>query len=127
MNIVMTIVLAVVGAVVYLFLNVVTRRMVAGVRSREDYDEDVDGKMTDAEKKAAEEAKVIEQEKKKIGFKDVQKEYGARFYIVAALGAGLALKVGPMSERISLYVPFSRLQDSVEIVNAVFSDPSEGG
>ncbi len=89
MNIVMTIVLAVVGAVVYLFLNVVTRRMVAGVRSREDYDEDVDGKMTDAEKKAAEEAKVIEQEKKKIGFKDVQKEYGARFYIVAALGAGL--------------------------------------
>lgn len=89
MNIVMTMVLAVVGAIVYLFLNVVIRRMVAGVRSREDYDEDVDGKMTKEEKKAAEEAKVIELEKKKIGFKDVQKEYGTRFYIVAVLGAVL--------------------------------------
>ena len=50
MYMVMAIVLAVVGAVLYFFLNVVIRRMVAVVRSREDYDEDVDGKMTDAEK-----------------------------------------------------------------------------
>ena len=41
MNIVMAIILAVVGAVLYFFLNIVIRRMVAVVRSREDYDEDV--------------------------------------------------------------------------------------
>ena len=58
---------------------------------------------------------------------DMLRQNGIPFLTKKALGAGLALKVGPMSERISLYVPFSRLQDSVEIVNAVFSDPSEGG
>ncbi len=86
-NIIMAVVLAVIGAVVYALLNVVIRRMVAGVRSREDYDEDVDGKMTKEEKKAAEEAKVIELEKKKIGIKDVMAEYKTRFYITAAIGA----------------------------------------
>ena len=90
MNIVMAIILAVVGAVVYLFLNVIIRRLVAGVRSREDYDEDVDGKMTKAEKKAAEEAKAVELEKKKIGFNEVRAEYKTRFYITAVLGAVLS-------------------------------------
>ncbi|MCR5213434.1 MAG: A24 family peptidase [Eubacterium sp.] len=90
MNFVIAIIAALVGAVLYLFLNVIIRRMVAGVRSREDYDEDVDGKMTKAEKKAFEESKAEELEKKKIGFKEVKEEYKSRFFITAAIGALLS-------------------------------------
>lgn len=93
-NAVIAVILAVVGAVVYLFLNVVIRRMVAGVRSREDYDEDVDGKMTKAERKAFEESKAIEEKKKNISFDEVRQEYGVRFYITAILGAVLGALAG---------------------------------
>ena len=93
-NIIIAVILAVVGFAAYLFLNVVIRRMVAGVRSREDYDEDVDGKMTEAEKKAFEESKTIETEKKKISFGEVKEEYGIRFYITALLGAVLGTLSG---------------------------------
>lgn len=68
--------------------------MVAVVRSREDYDEDVDGKMTDAEKKAFEETKEIEAGKIKIGFADVKAEYKTRFFITAIIGAVLGALVG---------------------------------
>ena len=90
MNILISIIAAVAGAVLYLFLNVIIRRMVAGVRSREDYDEDVDGKMTKAEKQAAEASKAVEQDKKKIGFRAVKEEYKLRFYITAVIGAVLS-------------------------------------
>lgn len=91
---VVAIVLAVLGFISYIFLNVVIRRMVAVVRSREDYDEDVDGKMTDAEKKAFEETKEIEAGKIKIGFADVKAEYKTRFLITAIIGAVLGALVG---------------------------------
>ena len=91
---VVAIVLAVLGFISYIFLNVVIRRMVAVVRSREDYDEDVDGKMTDAEKKAFEETKEIEAGKIKIGFADVKAEYKTRFFITAIIGAVLGALVG---------------------------------
>ncbi len=91
---VVAIVLAVFGFITYIFLNVVIRRMVAVVRSREDYDEDVDGKMTDAEKKAFEETKEIEAGKIKIGFADVKAEYKTRFFITAIIGAVLGALVG---------------------------------
>lgn len=91
---VVAIVLAVLGFISYIFLNVVIRRMVAVVRSREDYDEDVDGKMTDAEKKAFEETKEIEAGKVKIGFADVKAEYKTRFFITAIIGAVLGALVG---------------------------------
>ena len=91
---VVAIVLAVLGFISYIFLNVVIRRMVAVVRSREDYDEDVDGKMTDAEKKAFEETKEIEAGKTKIGFADVKAEYKTRFFITAIIGAVLGALVG---------------------------------
>ena len=91
---VVAIVLAVLGFISYIFLNVVIRRMVAVVRSREDYDEDVDGKMTDAEKKAFEETKGIEAGKTKIGFADVKAEYKTRFFITAIIGAVLGALVG---------------------------------
>lgn len=90
MNIVMCIILAVAGAVLYTFLNVFIRRSVANIRSREDYDEDVDGKMSEAEKKAALESKKVELEKKNISFVDTKKEYGNRFFIVSVLGAVLS-------------------------------------
>ena len=91
---VVAIVLAVLGFISYIFLNVLIRRMVAVVRSREDYDEDVDGKMTDAEKKAFEETKGIEAGKTKIGFADVKAEYKTRFFITAIIGAVLGALVG---------------------------------
>ena len=93
MNIIMMLILAVAGGVIYTFLNVITRRLVAGVRSREDYDEDVDGTMTEEEKKASEEAKIIETEYKKIQMKAVWEESKIRFIIVIILGiilSGLA-------------------------------------
>ena len=90
----MTIILAVLGLVVYTFVNVIIRRLVATVRSREDYDADVDGTMTEEEKAAAEEEKKDELEKKKIGLGAVREEYGARFYIVAALGCILSGLIG---------------------------------
>lgn len=82
--------LAVAGGVVYTFLNVIIRRYVANVRSREDYDEDVDGKMTEAEKEEALASKAIELEKKKIGFKAVYEEKPLRFAILICLGIVLS-------------------------------------
>ena len=94
MHIPMMIIFAVIGLITYPFLNVIIRRLIAKVRSREDYDEDVDGVMTEEEKKAAEEAKVIEAEKLKIGIKDVYAENRVKFFIIAALGIVLGGLVG---------------------------------
>ncbi len=120
MNIVMAIILAVVGAVLYFFLNIVIRRMVAVVRSREDYDEDVDGKMTDEEKQAFEEQKVIESEKTKIGITDVRKEYGSRMYITAILGAilgGLAGFFFGLSVNTFIYFAFFAILAIIAIID----------
>ena len=57
---------------IYLFSNVAIRRYVAGIRSREDYESDVDGTMTKEEKKKEKEQKVIEAEReKKIMYEDM--------------------------------------------------------
>ena len=45
MKVIFTIGLAVCGLILFALLNVVIRRWDAHIRSREDYDEDVDGKM----------------------------------------------------------------------------------
>ena len=86
MNIPIIIIMALAGLIIYPFLNVVIRRFIAKVRSREDYDEDVDGVMTKEKKKAAEEAKVIEAGKLKIGLKDVFEEDKKKFGVVTVLG-----------------------------------------
>ena len=93
-KIIVAIVLTVVGIILYLCLNVVIRRLVAIVRSQEEYDEDVDGKMTKAEKQAFEESKIVEQGKRGIGFKDVYAEYKGRFIVTAVLGGVLGGLVG---------------------------------
>ena len=90
MKIVLTIALAVVGLAVYAVLNMFIRRLVAGIRSREDYDEDVDGTMTKEEKKASEERKVVEADKVKIGLKETYAESHTRFIIVALIGLVLS-------------------------------------
>ena len=72
---------------IYLFSNVAIRRYVAGIRSREDYESDVDGTMTKEEKKKEKEQKVIEAEKVKIGFRETYQEYPARCIVLAILGA----------------------------------------
>ena len=93
-KIIVAIVLTVVGIILYLCLNVVIRRLVAMVRSQEEYDEDVDGKMTKAEKQAFEESKIVEQGKRGIGVKDVYAEYKGRFIVTAVLGGVLGGLVG---------------------------------
>ena len=94
MSISMIIICAIAGLAIYPFLNVIIRRLVAKVRSREDYDEDVDGIMSAEEKKASEEAKVIEAEKLKIGIKDVYKESNVKFVAITILGFILGGLVG---------------------------------
>ena len=94
MNIPMIIIFALAGLITYVLLNVVIRRLIAKVRSREDYDEDVDGIMSAEEKKASEEAKVIEAEKLKIGIKDVYKESNVKFVAITILGFILGGLVG---------------------------------
>jgi len=42
------------------------------------------------------------------------------------MGIGMALKVGPLFERVKIYVPFSCLQDSMIIANELFSETDEG-
>ena len=120
MKVAITIILAVVGLVAYLFLNVLIRRMVAGVRSREDYDEDVDGTMTDEEKQASEEAKVVELEMKKIGFGETKKEYGARMYAVAILGAALSGLAGwffGLTPEVLIYFVFFALLTMIALID----------
>lgn len=94
MNIVFVVILSIVGAIVYAVMNMFIRRLVAGIRSREDYDEDVDGKMTKEEKKAFEERKVIEADKVKISLKDTYAEYNVRFIITAVIGFVLSALTG---------------------------------
>ncbi len=58
---------------------------------------------------------------------DVLKKEGVPFITKNALGAGMALKVGPMSERVRFYVPESRLEDAENIVAGLFSEEVDGG
>ena len=41
------------------------------------------------------------------------------------LGIGLALKVGPMMERVRIYVPYSRLAEAEDLVDQLFSAGDE--
>ncbi len=119
-NVLKVVILTVAGIVVYTFLNVAIRRFVAGIRSREDYDEDVDGKMTKAEKKAAEEAKVLEAEKKKVGLKEVLQEYGIRFYVVIILGAILSGLIGfffGLSVKAAIFFVFFTMLTAITFVD----------
>ena len=94
MSILPILLLALLGGITYIFINVIIRRLIAKVMSREDYDADVDGTMTEEEKKMAEEEKVIEKNKLKIGLKDVLEESRIKFGLVVGLGVILGGLVG---------------------------------
>ncbi len=52
---------------------------------------------------------------------DVLGQYHIPFLTRAALGAGMALEVGAMMERVSFFVPGDRLEEAQELVKALFS------
>lgn len=79
------------GAVLYLAADVIIRRFDASIRSREDYESDVDGKMTEEEKHQEAEQKKEEAEKKKIGIAGTRRENPVRFWIVIVAGAVLSV------------------------------------
>ena len=52
---------------------------------------------------------------------DVLGQYHIPFLTRAALGAGMALEVGAMMERVSFFVPGDRLEEAQELVKELFS------
>ncbi|MBQ9343421.1 MAG: TIGR04076 family protein [Clostridia bacterium] len=58
---------------------------------------------------------------------DVLKQNGIPYFTKQMLGAGLALKIGPMSERCRFYVPYSHFQEADELVEALFAPVQEEG
>ena len=50
------------------------------------------------------------------------KNNGIPVLVKKRMGIGMALKVGPLLERVQIYVPFSRLEDSKDIVHDLFSE-----
>jgi len=50
------------------------------------------------------------------------KNNGIPVFLKKRMGIGMALKVGPMMERVKVYVPFSFLQESKKIVEELFPE-----
>ena len=57
---------------------------------------------------------------------DVLKQNNIPVLTKRTLGIGMALKIGPMSERVRFYVPYSYLQTSEMIVERLSSMPKGG-
>lgn len=83
------IIASLIAAGVYAFINVANRRWDAVIRAREDYDEDVDGKQTKAQKAAFEARKAEEAKLTRMSFGDVYKERPERFIAVIIWGVVL--------------------------------------
>ncbi len=87
-----------IGTVISVALAIVNRRWDAYIRAREDYDEDVDGKMTKKEKEAFLARKEAEAKLVHMPVKDVIKERPGRLAAFIILGggasAGLAVRYG---------------------------------
>ena len=56
---------------------------------------------------------------------DVLKQSGIPFLQKDVMGAGMAIKVGPMLERSRFYVPLEQLADATAVVDGLFSAPEE--
>ena len=54
---------------------------------------------------------------------DVLKQNGIPFLKKDVMGAGLAIKVGPMLERSRFYVPYERLEAASAVLEELFPDP----
>ena len=56
---------------------------------------------------------------------DILKQNGIPFLKKDVMGAGLAIKVGPMLERSRFYVPYERLEEAESLVDDLFSAKGE--
>ena len=56
---------------------------------------------------------------------DVLKQNGIPFLTKGVMGAGLAIKAGPVMERTRFYVPYERLEQATAVVDELFA-PDEG-
>ena len=56
---------------------------------------------------------------------DVLKQNDIPFLKKEVMGAGLAIKVGPMLDRSRFYVTWDRLQEALSVVDDLFSVPQE--
>ena len=57
---------------------------------------------------------------------DILRQNNIPFLTKKALGIGMALKVGPMRERVKFYVPYSYLQEAQMIIEGSFPAPKDG-
>ena len=57
---------------------------------------------------------------------DVLKQQGIPYLKKDVMGAGMAIKVGPMLERSRFYVSFGQLQEALSVVDGLFSAVQEG-
>lgn len=56
---------------------------------------------------------------------EVLRNNGILCIIKNKLGVGMALKVGPMMERVMIYVPFSRMQEAKDLIDGLLCDADE--
>ena len=57
---------------------------------------------------------------------DVLKQNGIPFLKKDVMGAGMAIKVGPMLERSRFYVPYEQLENAAAIADDLFAPAEEG-
>jgi len=58
---------------------------------------------------------------------DVLKQNGIPYLKKDVMGAGMAIKVGPMLERSRFYVPFEQLESAAAVADELFSAADDGG
>lgn len=56
---------------------------------------------------------------------DVLQQHGVRFFQESSLGAGLAIKMGSLSECVRFFVPASQLAGAKELVEELFDKEAE--
>ena len=56
---------------------------------------------------------------------DVLKQNGIPFLKKDVMGAGLAIKVGPMLDRSRFDIPYDRLEEAAAVSDELFSSPAE--
>lgn len=105
--------LAVCGLILFAMINVVVRRWDAHIRAREDYDEDVDGKMNKKQRKEWEARKAREAELLKMPARDVYREKPVRFWVITIMGgifgAAIGLLYGVSAKSVLLFIFFALL------------------
>ena len=58
---------------------------------------------------------------------DILTQYNISFMIKNVLGAGMALKVGPMAERVRVYIPYKHYQSAKDIADTLFAGHAAEG